>query len=222
MSLQPSTLKVDYTWKKWHARISSTTSPNEPIYIVNYQCLKCPNIIVKSATSNEVIGTGTLNPVSINAHFTLHGRKSILKALKRWKTEYTHLSYAFASTPGSSPATMTWTSTSNFKTWDFICLDEQQTPVAKFSANFWSFTKIGKIEFLGPNAGSEAVRDEIVVTGLTLAYCMVLRTTNLVSFFGAIFARPGPIKKKDEKGVEYGVGAENGDYAQPKPLAKQD
>jgi hypothetical protein len=86
---------------------------------------------------------------------------------------------------------MTWTSNCGFKTWDFICVDENQIPVARFSANQWGFTKIGKIEFDGPMAHSQAAQEEIFVVGITLFYTMVLRTTNIFNFFGAIFARPG-------------------------------
>ena len=54
--------------------------------------------------------------------------------------------------------------------------------------------KLGTIEFMGPKAGDAAARDEIVVTALTLFYCMMLRTNNILSFFGAVFARPGPLE----------------------------
>ncbi|KAL8682711.1 MAG: hypothetical protein Q9224_006751, partial [Gallowayella concinna] len=195
-STENTTLQVDFTWRKGKAYISTLSNPSDPIYIVHYQAWKCPHIIVKSATSDATVGSGTLQAVSINAKFQVQGRKGTLKALKRWQTAYTHLSYALADNP-DSPTVVTWASSSGFKTWDFICLDEQQMPVAKFSANWWSLKKIGKIEFLGPKANSTALRDEIVVTGLTLLYCMLLRTNSLLSFFGAIFARPGPIGKGD-------------------------
>ncbi|KAL8776281.1 MAG: hypothetical protein Q9213_008328 [Squamulea squamosa] len=188
------TLQVDYTWRKWKAYISDRSDPSKPLYIVHYKFWSKECIIVKSATDDTTVGTGTLHVFSINPTYSLHGRKGTIKALKRWVTSYTHLSYAYASSPDGPPVTMTWTSTSNFKTWDFVCLDEQQMPVAKFSANLWALKKIGNIEFLGDKATSETVRDEIVVTGLTLMYCMVLRTSSILSFFGAIFARTGPIK----------------------------
>lgn len=203
-----STLQLDFSWRKYQTRISSASEPSNPIYIVHYKTWRSPHIIVKSASSDATIGTGTLHAVSINADYTIHGRKGKLKALKRWKTEYTHLSEAYA-TPDSSPATMRWTSSSNFKTWDFICLDEQQMPVAKFAANWWGIKNTANIEFLGPKATSEAARDEIVVTGLTLFYCMVLRINNLGSLFGAIFARPGPIKEGEQEGSGRKTGDEN-------------
>ncbi|KAL8646988.1 MAG: hypothetical protein Q9210_005823 [Variospora velana] len=198
--LQSSTLQVDFTWRKWQARITSISDPSQPIYIVDYRGIKAPHIIVKTPDSSTTIGTGTLHPISIHADYEIHGRKGKLKALRRWRTKYTHLSPAFANAPDSSSlATMTWTSSSNFKTWDFICLDEQQIAVAKFSANMWGLKKLGMVEFLTPTAVSEAARDEIVVTGLTLAYCMILRTSSILSFVGAIFARTGPIEQKEDR-----------------------
>ncbi|KAL8924241.1 MAG: hypothetical protein Q9172_002781 [Xanthocarpia lactea] len=191
-----STLQLDWSWKKWQSRVSLVSEPSHPIYIIHYNTWRSPHIIVKSASSDTTIGTGTLHAISINADYTIHGQKGKLKALKRWKTEYTHLSDAYAT--GSSPATMRWTSSCNFRTWDFVCLDEQQMPVAKVSANWWGLKNTANIEFLGPKATSEAARDEIVVTGLTLFYCMVLRINNLGSLFGAFFARPGPIKEGEQ------------------------
>ena len=60
--------------------------------------------------------------------------------------------------------------------------------------------KVGEIEFLETRAGSsDAIREEIVVTGLTLFYCMVLRSNSMLSLFGAIFSRPGPQKAISEQ-----------------------
>ncbi|KAI4189246.1 MAG: hypothetical protein LQ346_005148 [Caloplaca aetnensis] len=206
-----SALQVDWSWKKWQSRIYSPSAPSTTMYTVHYNFFKSPDITVKagpsspsssssSPTTSTVIGTGILHPISINADYTVHNRKGKLKALKRWTTEYTHLSYAYASSPEGPPAPMRWTSSSHFKSWDFICLDEREMPVAKFSANWIGLTKVATIDFLGPKAGSEAARDEIVVTGLTLYSCMVLRVNNLGNLVGAIFARPGPIKEREQEG----------------------
>lgn len=70
-------------------------------------------------------------------------------------------------------------------------MDENQLPVAKFSANIWALKKVGNIEFVGKAATSKDIQDEILVTGLTLFYCMALRSNNILSLFGAIFSRPG-------------------------------
>lgn len=202
-SAQTSTLQVDFSWKKYQALVTEHDKPSDPIYIVDFKTVKSPHIIFKSAADDTTLGTGTLHPISINADYEIRGQKGTLKALKRFKTEYTHLSHAYSD--NGSPAPMTWTSSCGFKTWDFICLDEQQMPVAKFSANGWAVKKVSNIEFLGPKANSPAARDEIVVTGLTLFYCMLLRSSSILSFFGAIFARPGPLHNDAAAGSQQEV-----------------
>lgn len=99
---------------------------------------------------------------------------------------------------------MTWTSQSGFKTWDFICVDEKQEPVARFSANMWALKKVGKIEMLGPKALDDAARDEIVVVGFTLYYGMVIRVNNPLNLLGSAFLskekpdKVNKIEKADE------------------------
>jgi len=77
-------------------------------------------------------------------------------------------------------------------------LDEAQLPVAKCVINMWGIKRVGWIEFLGEKAAeSEKAREEIVVTGMTLMYCMALRSNNILSIFGALFAKTGG----EDKGV---------------------
>lgn len=185
-------LQVDFTWAKLQARITQKDKPSEPLYLVDFHTIKSPHLVFKSPADGTTVGSGTLRAISIDADYEVHGRKGTLKALKRFKTMYTHLSHTFSET--DSPVAMTWTSSCGFKTWDFICLDEQQMPVAKFSADTWAMKKVGNIELIGPKATSPAARDEIVVIGMTLFNCMVLRSASILSLFGAIFSRPGPIE----------------------------
>lgn len=181
---------VDFTWKKWKGIVSDVNNPSDALYTIHYSPFSlAANMVFKKAPGEEVIGIGKLNAVSINADYELRGQKAHLLAQKRWKTVYTHRSLNFSDT--ESPVTMTWTSDCGFKTWDFVCVDDQQMPVAKFSANAWGMTKIGKIEFMGPKADDRAAQEEIMVTGITLFYCMMLRCNNIFNFFGAVFARPG-------------------------------
>ncbi|KAH7165316.1 hypothetical protein EDB81DRAFT_778967 [Dactylonectria macrodidyma] len=187
-------LQVDFSWKKFKALITENGKPNDPIYVIDYQSFRSPNLIFKSTATEEVIGSGTLHPVSINAKYEVNGEKGTLKALKRFKTEYTHLSRAFSD--NGNLVAMRWTTTWDFKRWNFICLDEQEIPVAKFSAKAWATHKIGNLEFMGPKATSQAARDEIMVVALTLLYCMVLRVNSILSLVGACFARPGPLPKE--------------------------
>lgn len=193
------TLQVDFSWKKFKVLITEKDDPqSKTIYIVDCNLFK-PHLLFKSAPDNFAFGKGNLHAISIDADCEVYGQPITLKARKRFKTEYSHLSHVFSDT--ETPVRMTWTSSSGFKTWDFICLDEQQMPVAKFSANIWAVRKLGNIEFLGSKAASDAVRQEIVVMGLTLFYLMLFRMNNILSFFGAIFSRPG----RDDKDVPTGV-----------------
>jgi hypothetical protein len=197
-SIQPPThgpaFTVDFTFKKWKGRVSDANNPgSDPLYTIHFPfnvfSTSAASMVFKRNPSEEVIGIGKLNVVSINASYELHGQKAHLLAQKRWKTMYTHRSLNFSDT--DSPVTMTWTSNVGFKSWDFVCVDEKQMPVARFTANCWAITKIGKIEFVGPRADSRAAQEEIMVTGITLFYCMVVRCNSIFSLFGAIFARPG-------------------------------
>ncbi|TVY39424.1 hypothetical protein LOCC1_G005560 [Lachnellula occidentalis] len=183
---QSRTLQADFSWKKWKILISEKDDPeSKPVYIINFPF----KLIVKSAADDSTIGTGTLHPVSINAEYELHGQAIELKAQKRFKTQYTYLSHHFSDT--EAPVPMHWTSSSGFKTWDFICLDQNQLPVARSLANVWAMKQIGNIEFLESKAMCDVARDEIVVTGNTLYCCMLLRCNSVPSLFGAIFSQPG-------------------------------
>ncbi|KAH6889492.1 hypothetical protein B0T10DRAFT_488067 [Thelonectria olida] len=199
------TLQVDFSWKKWKALITDQANPEEPLYIADFMKIRSPHITIKNASDDALIGTGTLHPVSINADYELHGRKGTLKALKRLHTSYTHLSYNYSDT--ETPVAMTWASDASFKTWNFICLDEDQLPVAKFSAKPWGVKKLGIVEFMGPKAHLPAAREEALVIGMTLYYTMILRVNNIFNLFGAVIARPGPLDKEAaEKDYSKAVG----------------
>lgn len=208
--LKNPSLQIDFKWKNFKARISDRTAPSDALYIADFKWFSTRCIVIESAIDKKIIGASIIHIVSIHPDYELHGRKGTIKALKRWKTSYTHLSHAYAPSPDGPPMTMTWTSSSNFKTWDFICLDDQQMPVAKFIGNIWGVKRLGYIEFLGPKATSAAARDEIVVTGLTLFYTMIIRTCSIWKFFGAVFARTGPIKDSEAKKLGYNTASEEG------------
>ncbi|KAJ5467441.1 hypothetical protein N7475_005193 [Penicillium sp. IBT 31633x] len=188
------TFTVGFTWMKWKGSIRDANKPGSgPLYNIHFPfdvlSKSALTMIFKRASDDEVIGNGKLNVVSIDANYELHGQKAQLLAQKRWRTVYTHRSLYFSDT--NSPVTMTWTSNCGFKTWDFVCVDEQQMPVARFSANPWGVTKVGDIELVGSKANNRDAQEEIIVTGVTLFYCMLVRCNNIFNLFGAIVARPG-------------------------------
>jgi hypothetical protein len=198
-SAQSRKLEVDFSWKKFNTLITEKDDKeSKPLYIVGFKVMTS-QLVFKSAVDDSTIGTGTLPAISIDSECSIRGQPIKLKAQKRFKIDYEYLSKGFSE--NEDPVPMTWICDCGFKTWDFICLDRQQMPVAKFSANVWATKKIGGIELLGKATGSEEIRDEIVVTGLTVFYLMVLRSSSIFSFFGAVFSRPGSGEKDRSKNI---------------------
>ncbi|CAG8072422.1 unnamed protein product [Penicillium nalgiovense] len=188
-STPPPRLSVDFGWRKFKSLISDENTPNaDPLYILSYPLFK-KRLNFKRYSTGELFGVGSLNLVSIDADYEVHGRKDQIIAQRRLKTSYAHRSTAASTT--SKPVTLTWYSDSNFTKWDFICCDDQQLPVAKFTLNIWGVKKLGRIEFMGPMAYNQELQEEIVVTSLTLSYQMAVRTGNLLNLAGALIARPG-------------------------------
>lgn len=188
---QSRSLAVHFQWIKFHSLITEldTENPNpKPLYDANFKML-APHLRIKSLPDGREIGTGTVHAISISPDYELHGSKGTLRAKSRLRTRYTHLSRTFSNT--DKPATMSWFSETGFTTWNFICCDETQTPVAKFTANVWALKKVAKIELLGPKAFDPAAMDEIVIIGMTLYYCIYLRASNLFNLVGSVFMRTG-------------------------------
>lgn len=193
-STDARTLQVKFDWLRNRGLITTANAPDsEPIYTMDYSLLKS-RLTFKSATDDSVVGTGTLHAVSINPDVEVHGRKGSMTALKRLQPVYTYTSYLFSD--DGSPKTMTWTSGSVCKSFDYVCLDEKMLPVAKFTSKTLGWRNMGKIEFLGPKANDDAFRDEIVVTGMTLFWCIIQRSGNIFNLLGAAIHRPG--KRKEE------------------------
>ncbi|KAL4782348.1 hypothetical protein BJX76DRAFT_349468 [Aspergillus varians] len=208
MLMHTLSLPVDFSWKKFKALINDPNNPEAgPLYIVGWSVFKAPHLTFTRSADDHIVGTGTLHTFKIDAEYEVAGRKGTLSAQKRFKTLYTHASYAYSTT--DKPVTMTWTSDSGFTTWDFVCVDEHQRPVAKYSAKIWGVKKIGNIEFMDDRPLTDAARDEIVVTGMTLFYCMWLRVNSIFSLFGAVFSRPG--RSKAESGARAGSTGGNGE-----------
>ena len=196
-SAESQTLQIDFLWSKGKARITRKGDPDAtPIYMVECKRWYKSKIIFKSLPDNSIIGTGIPHAISISPSCVVHDHPITLQALKSLKTSYTHLSPAF-SVDGIEPMPMTWTSTANFKTWDFVCLDVNQIPVARFSARWWAIKKFAYIEFLGEHELSEAVRDEIVIMGTMLYFGMVVRINNPLNLVGSVLHTTGSSDKKN-------------------------
>jgi hypothetical protein len=190
-------LHVDFKWSKFRSIISEENGQNRtPRYIQHFRPSK-PQLRFNSADDSTQIGSGAYSQISISGDCMVNGRAIELKPLKRWKTKYNFLSHAFA--PPSAPDTLvpiTWTADSGLKTWDFVCLDENQLPIAQFSANWWALKAVGKFRFeRSAETLTDYQRDEVVITGLTLMYTMTSRMNNPLTLIGAAFAKPGKVEQ---------------------------
>lgn len=96
-----------------------------------------------------------------------NGKSFEMKLAKLFGSTYTYPSLAF------HDSTMTWKSGSSWKTLDYVLLDEQSLPVAKFSAPYFSSDYSGRVKFLESKANSQEGKEEILVTGFALVYMTI-------------------------------------------------
>lgn len=208
-------LTIDFSWRKFKSLIyEGDTADGTPLYTLSYHIFGHLKLIFKRVshpaaldtmtaegtadihddhlddhtTDSDIVGKGKVRNVRIDADYEIHGRSDQLLAQNRWGTEYTHRSKAMSN--DGNLVTLYWLSESDYKTWDFICVDENRLPVAKFTANLWALKKLGKIEFMGPKAHDRVLQEEIMVAGTTLAYCMIMRLNNPFSGLGPALAKP--------------------------------
>jgi len=184
--------KVDFTWKKLKGIITDART-NDPIMDIDCKHMLNPLLTFIDPEKN-LIGTSSFGAVSIHAECEIRGRHKKIQAMKRLCTEYTYLSDAFAH--GDSPVPMYWTSTSGFKHWDFILLDSNKEPVARFHSSFWAIRKLGFLEFMGEY--SAETKEEICITGFSVYYNTLLRMNNFFQLAGAIGGKVGPIETETD------------------------
>ena len=102
--------RVEFVWKNWKGAITDNKT-NAHIMTADMGFWSKPQLRFFSKPSKEgPIGTGSVNTVSIHAECEIRGRVKRIQAMKRWTTEYTYLSDAFAD--GGLPVAMYWTSSS--------------------------------------------------------------------------------------------------------------
>jgi hypothetical protein len=99
--------KVDFKWRDFKGVITDNKT-NAHIMDVDCKGMRKPQI--RFFKGWEEIGTAALNTVSIHAECEIRGRAKRIQAMKRWTTEYTYLSDAFAD--GGLPVAVYWTSSS--------------------------------------------------------------------------------------------------------------
>ncbi|KAF1936721.1 hypothetical protein EJ02DRAFT_358472 [Clathrospora elynae] len=197
ISAQGLTLQVDFAWSKFCNIINEKAADGHltPLYIQHFHLTK-PQLRFESAAKKSNIATGVIQSFSIGGKCTIRGREIILKPLKRWKAQYNYLSHALTSKTNPDPVPVSWIAKSGMKTWDFLCVNSvTQEPIAKFGINNWSLKQVGNFHFeKSKGEVTEEVRDEVVVTGITMLYIMMVRMQNPLQLLGAVFAKPGKVE----------------------------
>ena len=189
---QSNVLDMEFIWRGWRGTLTDPNHPSQPAYKID---LTLANTMEFETADGRVFGSSRVKFVSINPSFTVHSHRGTLQAMKRLATKYNYFSYARAQEINSdSPVPMIWTSSFAFKTWQFTCLDENLLPVARVKANVWALKALGTIEFLGDSM-SQDLREEIIVTGITLYLCMGYIISSPLSLLGAAVSKTGPIEQ---------------------------
>jgi hypothetical protein len=101
--------KIDFMWKNFKVVITDNKT-NDNVMEVDCKGMTKPQLKFFKGSKENIIGTASLNSVSIHANCEIRGRAKRIQAMKRWTTEYTYLSDAFAD--GGLPVAMYWTSSS--------------------------------------------------------------------------------------------------------------
>lgn len=198
---QSRTLSVDLSWRKRTFHITDTDQANQPeLYSIHCHSNSDRTLSIYSMPANQLIGTSTIYSGNSSPDYELYGFKGIIRAEKHLRTSYSFPSWAYANPTTRMPVQMTWISQGGLKTWDFVCVNERQDTVAKFTANMWAMKNVGMIEMLGPKAFDRTACDEIVVVGLTLYYGWLMRISGLpLGSVGSALSSTDKRKKKKKK-----------------------
>lgn len=167
----------DVIYKDWKCTRAFVQDPEskEILYNCDLPSLRRCRINLRSAIDDVEIATG--NPYSLKKHISssVRGQDLDLRYKNLLKCNYTYTSPAF----GNSK--MTWTCHSGFKEMVYVLLDEQSLPVARWKTSgpkVGPFKDLGRLEILGTRVDSDAAKEEILITGLTLVFLEVIARSN--------------------------------------------
>lgn len=210
------TLQLNFSWRK-NTTIISESGSDVPLYFAKYNPFTMKTIfktgqaatkalssdsddnsINLEAEDDDVIGNSRVKVFHIDCPTTVRGRSVALSAASRIMTRYNYSSLAYASHP-LKPAVMTWKSNSMVKVFDFDLLDEQQQTVARYNTKYLAAKKYATIELFGPKAWDSLATEEVLITGLTMYFCMIYRVSSPVPLVGALVSRGGKDYKVTEK-----------------------
>ena len=121
-----------------------------------------PQLTVRrTAAGNKTVGTVNFHPMTRRMEATISDHTFKLKG-KKWT--YCDLQWE---SPAFGCKTLTWKRKTMWVVLDFVLLDENQIPVARFCPRAMSFKKTCAIELMDGDMSPEKL-DEIVTTGLAV------------------------------------------------------
>ena len=93
-------LDANFSWHRYRCRLTDRKNPTRgPLYNIDITAWPWENQIrmqFLTGDANGVFGSSVIPMISINPRYTVHSRKGTLKAMKRFSSRYTFLSYARA------------------------------------------------------------------------------------------------------------------------------
>ncbi|PYH43744.1 uncharacterized protein BP01DRAFT_358187 [Aspergillus saccharolyticus JOP 1030-1] len=165
-------LNVDFTsWTNKHLAVTEGPSGAATlVYAADLNCRK-PHMIFQATGSARLPATVNFHAFSRSIDVTVNGHQIAFKPHGLFKYEA-----AFES-PALGGPVLTWSNPKYMNPAYLECRDAHGVVLARFIPHRgWTMTKAGCLE-IDPQVPSGPVTDEVVVTGLALAYYIIIQNT---------------------------------------------
>ncbi|KKK12660.1 hypothetical protein AOCH_001350 [Aspergillus ochraceoroseus] len=168
---EPRLLAVDFTsWTGRHLRVTEGDSNGALVYLADLK-LRKPHMIFQAEGTARLPATVTFHSFSRTIDVNINGQDIPVRQKGTFKYEI-----AFES-PALGGTVLTWKNPRYLKPFDLECYDENGVVFAKFvPSSSWSCKKAGRIELYQACSTRSGLTDEVVVTGLALAYHIFTQT----------------------------------------------
>ena len=128
--------------------------------------LRKPHLSVTSSATGGALGTATFDSRSERIDAIVRGSQfSMMPCGTIGRKGYMY------SSPAHRGAKVTWTTQGH--SLDLLCLDEQNEVIARFNINESNRHKCGRLGIRSPTADNKKVLEEVVVTALAMAQCVL-------------------------------------------------
>jgi hypothetical protein len=193
-------LVVNFLWTKFRNEICVEAPDGSltPLYTMHFRNSKS-QLLFERAADKTHIATSTLHLLSADGDCIINGQETKLKLREGSTAEHNYTSHALDGVPVS------WVAHVHFKEHTWVCTNAAtQEPIARFSIHPWHMKQIADFYFeKSAEELDERLRDEVVVTGLTILYIHNGRGTTLQNLLDAKFPRS---RKADEGAERAGEG----------------